>query len=240
GAARVVELQQEAAVDDHLVFGAHCRRDCHLQVIVAFVVFVLAIGNDTGRRRDRQEGFLYFRDLQSRFEVVDVALQLSPTRVFDWTSADRFGGGGDGLFCIKLGVEFGKLSAVGAALEWIRNTLPNWAALKPGQSLEGVLRPADRLAEFAVTDDVDAGLRLMFHDLIYGFRKADLVGFLLERPASLLCAQELLQRVGPDQAADMRCQNAFGAAFHSALYACGTRGRQCMGSRPISSNPDSA
>src|SRR6185437_5765998 len=43
GATRIIELQQEPTVDDHLVFGAHRLRDRGLQLFVALVVLVLAV-----------------------------------------------------------------------------------------------------------------------------------------------------------------------------------------------------
>ena len=58
GGARIVELQHEAGVDDHAIFGAHRRADRPDQLLIALVVFVLAVGNDAGRRRHRQERLL--------------------------------------------------------------------------------------------------------------------------------------------------------------------------------------
>src|SRR5262249_27779605 len=75
-------------------------------------------------------------------------------------------------------------------------------------------RPADRLAELAVADDVDAGLRLLPHDLGDGIGQALVIGFLVEPLACLARAQELLQLGRPDQAADVGGENALSAAFH--------------------------
>ena len=61
GGARIVELHQKAGVDDHLVFGAHRVGDRRLQLVVALVIFVLAVGDDARRRGDRQEGLLDLR-----------------------------------------------------------------------------------------------------------------------------------------------------------------------------------
>jgi hypothetical protein len=88
------------------------------------------------------------------------------------------------------------------------------------------LRPAERLPELAVADDVDACLRLSANDIGDGLCQAAFVGLLVERLAGLLCAQELLQRLRADQAADVRSENAIRAAFH-------------IGCRPDVASPES-
>jgi hypothetical protein len=94
------------------------------------------------------------------------------------------------------------------------------------------LRPADRFSEFPVADHVDAGFGLAANDGGDGFGQTLLIRFPLERPARLLRAQKRLQRLWPDQAADMRGENAVSAAFHVPLFHCSasTRGRRW---RPI-------
>ncbi len=119
GVARIVELHQEAGIDDHLVFGAHRVGDCRLHVVFALVVLVLAVGDDARRRRHRQEGLFDLAVLERGLEVVDVALQLGLPGIFDRPDANRFGGGGDAFMRVELGIEFRKPRAVGAALERI-------------------------------------------------------------------------------------------------------------------------
>src|SRR5262249_33576967 len=68
-AACIVELQQKAAVDNHLVFRAHRPGDRSLQFSVAFVVFVLPIGDHACRRGDRQERLLHFHALQRALKL---------------------------------------------------------------------------------------------------------------------------------------------------------------------------
>ena len=74
-------------------------------------------------------------------------------------------GRGRDLFArVELGIELGEPLAVGAALERIGAGLDR-PALEAAQALEHVLRPADRFAELAVADHVDAGLGLPAHDV---------------------------------------------------------------------------
>ena len=153
--------------------------------------------------------------MSAALEVVDVALQLGLPGIFDRADANGFGRRRDRFLGIELGIELGELCAVGAALEWIGRLLPERPPLEARQPLQRVLRPADRLAELAVADDVDAGAGLLPHDIGHGVGQAFLIGFYVVRLAALLGAQEFLQRLRADQAADMRGENAIGTAFHA-------------------------
>ena len=57
--------------------------------------------------------------------------------------------------------------------------------------------------------------RLFAHDLGDGIGQAFLIGLFVVRLAALPGAQELLQRLRADQAADMGGENAVAAAFHA-------------------------
>ena len=142
GAARVVELQQEAGIDDHLVFGAHRLGDRGLQLLVALVVFVLAVGDHARRRRHRQERLFDLHALQRGLEVVDVALQLGLAGIFDRADADRFGRGRHRFLGIELGIEFGKSGAVGAALERIGGFLLDRPALEAARAVPARIAPS--------------------------------------------------------------------------------------------------
>jgi hypothetical protein len=76
GGAGVVELQHKAGVDDHAIFGAHRRPDRADQIFLALVIFVLAVGDDARRRRNRQKRLFDLDVLERRLEIVDVALEL--------------------------------------------------------------------------------------------------------------------------------------------------------------------
>ena len=91
------------------------------------------------------------------------------------------------------------------------------AQLETAQALDDVLVPADRLAEFAIARYVDADLRLSPHHFGDRFLQALVVRRLIELLATLLGAHDVLQRLRPDQASDMRGQDAVGACFHVLL-----------------------
>ena len=84
-------------------------------------------------------------------------------------------------------------------------------SLEPAQPFQAVVRPSG-LAELAVVDDVDAGLRLPRDDVSYGARKLLLVRVAVRGIAVLRSIQQCL---GADQAAHMRRQDAMLAPFHS-------------------------
>jgi hypothetical protein len=87
------------------------------------------------------------------------------------------------------------------------------------------LRPADRLAEFSIADNVDASLCLVPHYIGNRRRQTFLIGTFVVRLFRLLAAQEILQRLWTDQAPDMRRENAIAAAFHGrSLHAGGWEG----------------
>jgi hypothetical protein len=182
---------------------------------IALVVFVLAVRDHARGRGDRQERLLDVHAFQCGLEVIDVALQLRLPGIGDRTDANRVGAGRDLLVLVELGVEFREVLTIGAALERIGAGLHR-TALEAAEALEHVLRPADRFPELAVADHVDAGRGLPPHDVRNGVAQAPVVGAMVERLARLLRAQELLQRLRPDQAADVGGQNAFGAALHWA------------------------
>jgi hypothetical protein len=215
GIARVVELHQEAGIDDHLVFGVHRRRDGRHNGVFAFIEFILAVRDDACRRRHRQERFFHLYALECSLEVVDVALQLRLPGVLDRPDANCLGRGGDAFARIELGIEFRETLAVGAALERIGGIMLDRTALEAAQTLQCILRPADRFAELAVAHHVDTGLRLLTHDGGDALGQAFLVRPRVVRLAGLLGAQKLLQSWRADQAADMAGENAVAAALHA-------------------------
>ncbi len=82
--------------------------------------------------------------------------------------------------------------------------------LEAVEPFEDVARPADRLAELAVTDEVDADLGLLMHDFVDTAREqrsnwASSDG--VTGPTRLHGSDQI---VGPHQAADMRREDAVG------------------------------
>jgi len=102
---------------------------------------------------------------------------------------------------------------VGAARERIGGRLHR-PAFEAAQAIERVLRPADGFSELAVADHVDAGGSLPANHFGNGLGKAAIIGRLVDRLARLPGAQELLQRLRPDQATDMGGEDPLGASLH--------------------------
>src|SRR5262249_53254907 len=142
------------------------------------------------------------------------ALELLLTRIGDRPDADRVHGSGHALARIELGVELGEARPVGAALKRILARLER-PALEAREPLQHILRPADRLAELAVADDVDPGIGLRLDYVDDRLGEALVIGLLVEAVTLLPGAQELLQLRRPDQAADMGGEDALGTAFHA-------------------------
>src|SRR6266446_1822881 len=212
GGARVVELHQQTGIDDRLVLGVHRIGDRLLEIIVARIIFVLAIGNDARRRRHGQERFHHLDAVERILEVVDVLLQLGLTGISDRRHHYRVHDGFDLVARIELRVELRKTRPVDATGERIaaRKRPP----LETAEAKERVLRPADRFSELAVADDVDADLGLLAHDFGNGCLEASRIGSLVEGLAGLFRGEKLAQRRGTDEAADMGGEDPIRAAFH--------------------------
>ena len=128
---------------------------------------------------------------------------------------DRIHDGLDLVARIEVGVELRKPRAVEAARERIGRGLER-PALETAEAKQRVLRPADRLAELAVADHVDADVGLLPDDLTDCITQAFRVGALVEGFAGLLRAQKFAQRRRTDKAADMGGKNTIRAALHSS------------------------
>ena len=214
--ARVVELHQQAVVDDLLVFVAHRGADCRQHVVIVLVVFVLAVRDDTCRCRHRQEAFRHLHLRQRRFEIVDVLLQQLLTGVADRPDHDEIHGRRSALLRVELGVELCEPAAVGAARPCVASL--ERPPLEAAEAVQHVLGPRERLAVFAVADDVETALGLLPHHLSHRILQGALVGRLVVGLAGLLGAKEFLQFRRPDQAADVGGENTVRAALHDVPF----------------------
>ena len=86
---RIVDLQQEAGVDDRLVFLAHRLGDREHIILRARVVFVRRRGLDVRRRDGRHEGFRRRHLRERRLERVEIGLELRLALVFDRAGTDH-------------------------------------------------------------------------------------------------------------------------------------------------------
>src|SRR5262249_13206960 len=92
----------------------------------------------------------------------------------------------------------------------LRGQRPTGDATEAVVDVEG---PVAALAELAVADDVDARLGLPAHDRVDRLLQTSLVGGFIAGLAILDLVQELDELRGPDQAADMGCEDAVGGHF---------------------------
>src|SRR5581483_8225672 len=160
---------------------------------------------------------------ERRLEVGDVELELRLAGVADGRDAHRLPDrrarrarhAARALAGIELGVELGEARPVRAAGERVLPGLDR-PALEAREPLERVLRPADRLAELAVARDVDADGFLPLHHIENRIPEAARIRVAVVRQAALLLRDELEELRRPDQAADVRGQDAGFAASHGA------------------------
>ena len=208
GGAGVVDLHQQPIIDDHFVFGVHRVGDGMHHVFFALVILVLAVGDRARRRGNRQETLLDIDFGERGLEIVDVALQLHLTGIGDSADADRVAAARAAVMRVQFLVEFLELRAIGAIGVRIapRGAGPRFEAREP---LQYILRPTDRLAEFAVTDHIEADPGLLVHDLGDAVGEAALIGVVVIGGVVALGAQEGDQLGRPDQAADMGRQDSF-------------------------------
>ena len=81
--ARIVDLDDEARVDDGAILLAKRVRERLLVFLVPAIELVLEGGEDVGRRDRRHEDFFVGQPLQRRLEVVDVRLDRGVPLVAD-------------------------------------------------------------------------------------------------------------------------------------------------------------
>ena len=213
GRARIVDLQDEAGVDDRPVFGTHRRRDCCEPLLLALVVFILAVRQHARRRDDRHEGFFHLHAFERGFEIVDVTPQDVLPDIFHRADAGDHLGVGHRLTHVEFGVELLEARPVGS-----RGPGPearrDRAQLEAAQALDDILVPTDGLAEFAVADDVNADFRLAADHIGDGLLQAILIGRVIVGLTALLGAQDVLQCLGTDQASDVGGEDSVSASFH--------------------------
>src|SRR4030095_4713250 len=92
-------------------------------------------------------------------------------------------------------------------------------ALEPAQPVLGIGRVAG-LAHPAVVDDVDAGFRLLAHDLVHGGTDAGSERRAVDGHALLLGEHRPDEVVRSGQAAGVRRQKPLGALLHRMLPSC--------------------
>src|SRR5262249_58769415 len=99
------------------------RADGDEALLIARVIFVLAVRDDARGRGDRQERLLGLHAFERSLEIVDVALELRLPAIGDGSDADRVHPGRDIFARVEFGIEFGEALAVGATLKGIGTRL---------------------------------------------------------------------------------------------------------------------
>ena len=160
------------------------------------------------RGRDRgEEGLLHGRCRCGGLEVGEIAPNAGMVVIGDGADAGVSGRADRAAWKLR-GHEIGKPDAVAAEpdrrVELVRSRL------EAAQSLQAVIGPAG-LAELAVVDDVDPRLRLPRYNVRHRAGQLPLMGVAVRAVAILAGIQ---QRLGADQAAYMRRQDALLASLH--------------------------
>ena len=204
GDRRIVELKDQAGVDDRLVFLAHGFAD---RVHEFFVAFVMGVRQARcARRRDGgHEAFLHSAGFQRRLEMGDVGLDGVVALVDDRGGADRpFGHWRPGInAAVGILVDRQEARAVAALGKTGQHDLARLGLLRLGvvqararqieaaEAVEAITPPGPvidlvphRFAELAVAGNVDADFFLLAHDVDHGrpqgVLKCPLVGPLTE------------------------------------------------------------
>jgi hypothetical protein len=220
---RVVDLDEQARLDDRPVFLAQRVGEREHELLLARVVLVLEPVR-AGRRHHREEALddiaLVFG--QGRLEVRDVTVDRRAV-IGERTRADpdhaligavavvlgqEVRGGAATLADrgpvegVERGVRARECLAIAARGEHAGALKLDRADLEPAHALVQIRDPA-RLAHLPVVGDVDPDLDLAADHVVHGCFQRAPVGVLVDRLAALLGRQERQQLSGADQASGM-------------------------------------
>jgi hypothetical protein len=176
---RVVDLHDQAGIDDRLVFLAQRFGELEQKLLVVAVVFVLVPRHGACRRHHREEGVSDGGAFQTGLEDLDILSDRRLALVGQRPDADHSAPLREFLGGEIFGVEIRKhlLIAAGAARSL------DLALLDAAETVEHIERPAAEFAELAVADDVDAGLLLTPDHLGDGLRQAPIERGLIDLDA---------------------------------------------------------
>ena len=216
--ARVVDLQQEAGVDDREVLLAHRLADRVQELLLRVVEGVLLPAFDVRRRDRRHEDLLGARARRRLPEVGDVGGDRVVPGVGDRAGRahvhrERRAALHGGL------VELGEVARLPRLAPRVAGAVGD--RLEAAETVVDVGEEA-RLADLAVVDDVDPPVALQPDDLGHGLADAGAERLLVDRPALLLLQERREQVARPGQAADVRRQHPCRAPMHRAIVSlCG-------------------
>ena len=218
GQEGVVDLHIEAGIDDGLVFLVQAVRERAQQALLVGIMLVLGVRQRARRRHHRQERGRNLHLGDGGFEVGDIALDPNvriAERVVDHEAgSEALAQAGN---AIVFRIEFRERDTVLPAAGGRHGILGLFRGEQPGgdaaQAVVHVKSPIAALAEFAVTDDVDAGVGLLADDLVDRLLEAGLVCRLVVGLPIFDLVQELDELRRPHQAADMGGQDAIARHF---------------------------
>src|SRR5206468_4789205 len=221
---RVVDLHEEAGIDDRAVLLVHGVRDREKVLLVRLVVGVPLPVLDAGRGDGRDERLLDRRALKRGLEVVDVRLHVLGALVGDGAGADhvhRPRGRARHRAAEPL-VELGEGFHLARAAPRAAPALP--VGLEAREALADVGNEAG-LAHLAVVDDVEAELRLLADDLAHRALHPARAAALIVGLRARLRPDQLEQVGGTRQAPRVRGEDAVAAALHGLTSSPGSRTR---------------
>jgi hypothetical protein len=207
----VINLNDEASIADGAIVLAERVGNGVDVVFFARVILVDAVPDGAGGRNDRKKRLLDLDSAEGGFQVVDVALHGRGIGVLD--RADANVGGHTGKAPGEFGLHHIR-KALEVAPEPSERSSQIRAVLEARDTFEDVIRPTG-FAEFAVVNDVDAGLGLPLDDIGDGIGERVLkFPFVFRRRGRQGHASQLAKARRTDDAADVGSKNPMFAAFH--------------------------
>ena len=160
----IVDLKQETGVDDGLVFFVHGVGDGEQIGLVVWVVVVFHPVLDGAGRDGGKKCFLVFLSLEARFEIIDFLLQPLLADILERPVAENSLDVVAAIVACSLVEVVAKLHHVAGENRRgpiLRFHFPFDEAGEPFPRIAGKIR----LADFAVVDDIEAAVELLFDDL---------------------------------------------------------------------------
>ncbi len=203
GEIGIVDLQDEAGVDDRLVFFAHRCGNGEEILFGGFVIFVLHPMLHGAGSDGREKSLCVLLALERRLQIGDVGVDFILADILERLDAiEHPGVMADGGPAAAVEI-LGELLHVAAEDRRRLEIHPGLALDESAQPLFGIAGEI-RFAQFAVIDHVDAAIDLLLHH--FGHRLAGPLGqrHAVIRLTLIARHQHLHQIFGPRQTADMR------------------------------------
>ena len=213
---RVVDLEKEPGLYDCAIFFVQCVSHGEDEVFVRLIVFIQPVGDDTAGCDRSHERFRHVGTDKCCSEVVDILSDHIVPPVGNGAGARPIPFGADKT--LRLVVFRVKLREALAVSPFCNNFAYLKSEPSPlfeaGEPIEDVTRPARRLAELAVANDINARACLLVHDLGHRSPQPIRIGARCLSVAGVYCLQVRDELRRPDKAARMCGQDFCVAVFH--------------------------